>query len=208
MNATVRVCALLLALLLVPAAVARADAAYDRVAQAYAEAGGQLDACFFTQAELEAALAGIPPAVADVVPEIRQAIGDGIALHAQGGCASRQPGTPPGPDDPVSSGAIPPVTTTPATPATPADDAGAVPGQTGAEGAPAARSRDDDRTALVVALIGLGALLLLALAIWGWARMRGWESAWAARTRHAWGEAGFRTTSTWSEFTDWLRLGR
>jgi hypothetical protein len=38
--------------------------------------------------------------------------------------------------------------------------------------------------------------------------MRGWDPGWIARMRHGWGEAGFRTTSTWSEFTDWLRLGR
>jgi hypothetical protein len=50
--------------------------------------------------------------------------------------------------------------------------------------------------------------VLLALLLLGWARMRGWDPGWAARMRHAWGEAGFRTTSTWSEFTDWLRLGR
>jgi hypothetical protein len=65
-----------------------------------------------------------------------------------------------------------------------------------------------DRTPLLVALIALGALVLGALLLWGWARMRGWDPAWAGRLRHSWGEAGFRTTSTWAEFTDWLRLGR
>jgi hypothetical protein len=38
--------------------------------------------------------------------------------------------------------------------------------------------------------------------------MRGWDPSWIGRVRHGWREAGFRTTSTWSEFTDWLRLGR
>jgi hypothetical protein len=65
-----------------------------------------------------------------------------------------------------------------------------------------------DRTPLLIALIALGALVLLTLLVWGLALMRGWDPAWAARTRHRWGEAGYRTISTWSEFTDWLRLGR
>jgi hypothetical protein len=199
---------LLALLLLLPAALARADAAYDRVAQAYAEGGGQLDACFFTQAELEAGLAGIPPAVADVVPEIRRAIRDAIALHEQGSCAGRQPGSAPGPDDPVSSsGAIPPVTTTPE-PATDGASAAQPEPAAAPESAPADGTREDERTALVLALIALGALTLLALLAWGWTRMRGWDPAWAARARHGWGEAGFRATTTWSEFADWLRLGR
>ena len=216
---------LTLALLLVPATLARADAAYERVAGAYAEAGGHLDPCTFTQAQLEAGLAGIPPQIKDVVPDLRKAIQDGIAAHKSGGCAGREPGTTTTPDTSVSSGAVPPVTTTPAAPATtPAPATGTEPGQPApatatpptattttpaqAESAPAAGPRNDDRDALVIALVALGALLLLALAIWGWARLRGWDPGWAMRARHAWGEAGFRTTTTWSEFTDWLRLGR
>ena len=54
----------------------------------------------------------------------------------------------------------------------------------------------------------LGGLLVALLLLWGWARLRGWDPTWAARARHAWGEAGYRVTNTWSEFTDWLRLGR
>jgi hypothetical protein len=65
-----------------------------------------------------------------------------------------------------------------------------------------------DRTPLLVGLVALGALLVLALALWALARVRGWDPPFLARVRHAWGEAGYRATSTWSEFTDWLRLGR
>lgn len=212
-----------LALLLVPTALARADAAYDLVAGAYATGGAHLDACAFTQAQLEAALAGIPPTLKGVIPDLKRAMKDGIAAHKRGECAGREPGTATTPGAPAGGGAVPPVTTTPATPITPPPTTSTTPGQvapptaapttpgTTTQSAPASAadgSRTHDRTPLVVALIALGALLLLALAIWGWARARGWDPTWATRTRHAWGEAGFRTTSTWSEFTDWLRLGR
>ncbi len=218
---------LTLALLLVPAALARADAAYERVAAAYAEAGGHLDPCAFTQAQLQAGLDGIPEQIKDVVPDLRKAIQDGIAAHARGECEGREPGTTTNPDTSVGSGAVPPVTTTPVTPTAPATGSGTEPAQTAppagapattttpapSESAPPAAAqpagpRTDDRDALVIALVVLGALLLLVLAIWGWARLRGWDPSWATRARHAWGEAGFRTTTTWSEFTDWLRLGR
>ncbi len=211
---------LTLVLALVPAASAMADKAYDKVAEAYARAGGHLDPCAFTEAELKAAVRGIPPNIRNVVPALRAAMVQGIAAHTRGDCrgANADEGTTGGavPGN-VPTTTTPPVTTPPAitqtapaiptatTPTTPTTAAPAPVVTT--ETAPAAAS-ERDRTPLVIALIALGALVLLALLSWGWARMRGWDPAWAARTRHAWGEAGFRTTSTWSEFTDWLRLGR
>jgi hypothetical protein len=154
---------------------------------------------------------------------------EGIAAHMQGRCGgsasapeeSRTGGAAPGrgrgvapavttppattPAPTQTAPAVPPVATAPAT--TP--PASTVPAQPAAPVAqqPAA-PRERDRTPLLVALVAAGALLLLALLAWGWARMRGWDPRWAARMRHSWGEAGYRTTSTWSEFTDWLRLGR
>jgi hypothetical protein len=220
-----------LAALLVPVvalslpAAARADRAYDKVAAAYAQAGGHLDPCAFTEAELKAAVRGIPPEIRNVVPALRAAMVEGIAAHAHGDCRGVKPEegttggaqaggagaaptttappvtTPPVTTPPVATQTAPvvPATTTPATTAAPATTAPA-PTQ------PASGERD--RTPLVIALIAVGALVLLALLLWGVARMRGWDPGWAARMRHGWGEAGFRTTSTWSEFTDWLRLGR
>jgi hypothetical protein len=179
--------------LLLPAASARADAAYDRVATAYAEGGGHLDPCRFTVTELEAALVGIPPQVANVVPDLRRAIGAAITTQERGGCKGRAPG----------SGAA-----TPTTPASPVVTTPATPAPTTTPQPAATPARHHDRKPLLVAAIALGALLLLALLTWLWARVRGWDPAWIARQRHAWGEAGFRTTTTWSEFTDWLRLGR
>jgi cell division septation protein DedD len=201
------------------AAPAHADKAYDKVADAYARAGGHLDPCAFTQAELEAAVRGIPPNIRDVVPALRAAMVEGIAAHKRGDCKGVKPeegttgGAAPGT---APSTTTPPVTTPPATtqtaPAVPPATMPTTPTTTPAPAAPqpaaASTAHERDRTPLVIALIALGALVLLALLGWGVARLRGWDPIWTSRMRHAWGEAGFRTTSTWSEFTDWLRLGR
>lgn len=218
--------ALVVALLLAPSAAARADQAYDKVAAAYAQAGGHLEPCAFTEAELKAAVRGIPPAIRDVVPALRAAMVDGIAAHARGDCRGVHAdegttgGATPGATPPATT--TPPVTTPPATtgttqtapavpaattPTTPAAPTSTTPAPASAQPA-AGGSRERDRTPLVIALIAAGALVLLALLLWSWARVRGWDPGWAARVRHGWGEAGFRATSTWSEFTDWLRLGR
>jgi|SRR6185436_5143442 len=209
------------------AAPAHADQAYDKVATAFAQSGGHLDPCAFTQAELEAAVRGIPPAIRNVVPALRKAMTDGIAAHERGDCRGVRPaeeGTTGGAVPGGTAGRAPPVTTPPVTtvPQTQAQTAPvvppaattpppastapatAVPAQPAAETGP----RERDRTPLLIALVAAGALLLLALLLWTAARLRGWDPPWAARVRHGWGEAGFRTTSTWSEFTDWLRLGR
>lgn len=54
-------------------------------------------------------------------------------------------------------------------------------------------------------LAGLFALSGLVVAV---ARWRGWEPEWAVNVRHAAGEAGWRASSTWAEFTDFVRFGR
>ncbi len=217
-----------LALLLAAAIPAHADQAYDKVAAAYAQSGGQLDPCAFTQRELEDAVRGIPPQIRSVVPDITRAMVEGIAAHMSGDCRDGRAeegstggaAVPPAGATPTTT--APPVTapapapaTTPAptdTTTAPAPAAAAPSETTTAPAQPAATTAADDSerdlAPLWIALVAAGGLLLLALLTWGWARMRGWDPAWIARTRHAWGEAGFRTTSTWSEFTDWLRLGR
>lgn len=204
-----------LLVLLTAAIPARADQAYERVAAAYAQGGGHLDACAFTTDQLEAALRGIPPALRTTVPALRTAIESAIATRKRGECKGVRPeeGTTGGAA--VPEGAPPPVTTTPApaatTPTATAPATTAAPTTTTAPAPtqqPAAAPSGHDRKPLVVALIAAGGLVLLALLLWGLARSRGWDPVWSARMRHAWGEAGFRTTSTWAEFTDWLRLGR
>jgi cobalamin biosynthesis Mg chelatase CobN len=211
--------ALVLALLLIPAAVAPADQAYDKVAAAYALSGGRLDACAFSTAELQAALAGIPPQIKDVVPDLRKAMQGAIDARRRGDCKGKHPSrgggaaTPPAgvttPTTPTPTPAAPaPVTTAPAatvpqtTPTPPATTAAP------AQSQPASTGTGRDQTPLLIALIAVGGLLLAVLLLWGWARLRGWDPTWTARWRQAWGEAGYRTSATWSEFTDWLRLGR
>ena len=57
-------------------------------------------------------------------------------------------------------------------------------------------------------LILAGAALIVALVLLAFARWWAWEPPWLLRWRHATGEAGWRAGEAWSEFTDWLRLGR
>ena len=211
-----RIAAIAAALVLLPAAAARADrATYDRVSAAYSQNAGQLEPCWFSQADLESALAGIPRAFEGVVPDLRKAIEDGIAAHRRGECRGIEPTggpteaeTPATPADttataPADTGAVPPpVTTTPSqTPPAAGEQVTTTPGVQ-----PPGEKRST--TPLVVGAAALGGLLLLALLVWGWARLRGWDPTWAARTRQAWGEAGYRVSNTWAEFSDWLRLGR
>jgi hypothetical protein len=61
--------------------------------------------------------------------------------------------------------------------------------------------------ALVVLLIAAAAVAI-ALALVAAARWWVWEPRWLVRWRHATAEAGWRTGTAWSEFADWLRLGR
>ncbi len=59
-----------------------------------------------------------------------------------------------------------------------------------------------------IVLAAIAALLLLACAIWAFARSRAYEPHWLLSLRHAMAEAGFRMSATWAEFSDWVRLGR
>jgi hypothetical protein len=54
----------------------------------------------------------------------------------------------------------------------------------------------------------LAGLLALSCLAWGIARRQAFEPRWTVSLRHAMGEAGFRASATWAEFSDWLRLGR
>jgi hypothetical protein len=73
---------------------------------------------------------------------------------------------------------------------------------------PAAASSEDRDTAAIVLLLVVGGVVLAALVLWAVARWQAWEPPWLLRWRHATGEAGWRVGNAWSEFTDWLRLGR
>ena len=61
---------------------------------------------------------------------------------------------------------------------------------------------------LAIVLACVAGVLALACAAYLLARALAWEPRWASELRHAAAEAGFRASATWSEFTDWARLGR
>lgn len=63
-------------------------------------------------------------------------------------------------------------------------------------------------TSAALGAIALALLLLALLLLWAFARWWAWEPRWLVRGRHAAGEAGWRASAAWAEFTDWLRLGR
>jgi len=63
-------------------------------------------------------------------------------------------------------------------------------------------------SAAAVALAVLGAVAVLACVAWALARHLDFDPRWYRALRHSLAEAAFRTSATWSEFGDWLRLGR
>lgn len=113
-----------------------------------------------------------------------------------------------------SAGATSPTTTTPQVPTTPTTVAPGGVGKPLDSGAANARARvrahSDDSghvSTEAIVLAAIAALLLLACAAWAFARSRAYEPHWLLSLRHAMAEAGFRTSATWAEFSDWIRLG-
>jgi hypothetical protein len=139
------------------------------------------------------------PAASTATPTTTYAPSNGTALPSATPSTTpgATPGTAPGAATPGAA-ASPPAVTTPATsaaqPATPAQ------GRTTAKG-----DRPLSTGAIVIA--ALAALLVLVCAAWGIARLTAFEPRWSISLRHSMAEAGFRVSATWSEFTDWVRLG-
>jgi hypothetical protein len=81
-------------------------------------------------------------------------------------------------------------------------------GTLGRTGVGARRASAKSGTSSVAIVVGaLGALLVLAAAAWALARRRAYEPHWWLSLQHSLGEAGYRTSSTWAEFSDWARRG-
>ncbi len=59
-----------------------------------------------------------------------------------------------------------------------------------------------------IALVALAAAAVLLCVAWGVSRVLTLEPRWTLSLRHAMAEASFRASATWSEFSDWARLGR
>ena len=172
----------------------------------------------------------------DSYSDLGAAVDDALARRAQGVCktgaktpdAGASPGTAAVTPPPSSGGGgtpsagapsstaqapTPPGQTAPAQPApTPAVQPTAAPAvvATGDQILTAARTTDaaTDAPFPVLALAILAAILALGGMTVGLFRWRAWEPAWTGRFRHAAGEAGWRASSTWAEFTDFVRFGR
>lgn len=199
---------------------AQADA-FDRVFDEY-QSTGRIDGCKYSESELESAESKIPNDIDAYAPDFRTALQAALELRAGGGCeegddetsgeaggapapgsSTDTPGAPPGASTPVAPGStVTPGPTPDPKAAAAADD------QVIARTARTADSSGAGTPAPVVALGVLGALLALGGLAYALAHWLAWDPRWAQRTRHAVAEAGWRTGNTWSEFADWVRLGR
>ncbi|MBJ7332099.1 MAG: hypothetical protein JHC95_19530, partial [Solirubrobacteraceae bacterium] len=80
------------------------------------------------------------------------------------------------------------------------------------DGAIAAAAEKEDGSASIpktlVALAVLALLVLIGVLGWTIARWLAFDPRWAQRWRHAGREASYRASGAWTDFTDWVRLGR
>jgi hypothetical protein len=58
-----------------------------------------------------------------------------------------------------------------------------------------------------LAAVAVAALVVLLCLVWAIARVFAFEPRWTLSLRHSLGEAAFRASATWDEFSDWARLG-
>ena len=200
--------------------------AYDDTLRDYRTTGA-VNGCKFTAEQLAQAKTQTPKNIKDVAPGYPAQLAVAAAKRAKGctkaeekaastttsaagattgttGTGTTAPGaasTATATQPPATTTIAPNATTTAATPApAPAPATTAAP-------APATQSTASHKGARL-ALIVVGALLVMLLALWAFARWWAWEPHWLVRWRHATAEAGWRASAAWAEFTDWLRLGR
>jgi cobalamin biosynthesis Mg chelatase CobN len=205
--------------------------AYDDTLKEYRTTGA-VNGCGYTAAKLAQAKAQTPKNIKDVAPGYPAQLAVAAAKRAKG-CtkaeeqaattaaaaaagttatgatgtgstgagATTAPGATTATQPPATTTIAPNATTAAATPAPARAPAPAAATQTAAQ---STSSHKGARLALIV----VGALLLMLLALWAFARWWAWEPHWLARWRHATAEAGWRASAAWAEFTDWLRLGR
>ncbi|HEX2016622.1 MAG TPA: hypothetical protein VGN69_07995 [Solirubrobacteraceae bacterium] len=184
------------------------------------KAHAKVDPCAHSQQELSRARSQVPPDIQQYAPDFPAALDAALAARARGACsgaaassgAAAAPGAPGG----ATSGSGPGGGVGPG--------AGSGSGGAGTPGPPATGSAPPaDRSilaALTAPVVAGGAapvplliILILAgvlgLGALGWwlARWRGWEPRWLPDLRHTVAESGYRAAGTWSEFTDWVRLG-
>jgi hypothetical protein len=203
----------------------------ERVVADYIKNGGRLDACTFTQDQLKQVKDAIPEDLKQYGASLIAALDDAIAARAQGACNKKAQAqaplvagqaAPPGPQSPPAAPvggtkgptARAPAPTAPAqaqAPPTPTSEPTPVPSVARDDSIALASNTTDvatDAPFPMLALAILAGLLALGAATFGLVRWFAWEPAWTIRMRHAAGEAGWRASSTWSEFADFVRLGR
>jgi hypothetical protein len=217
---------LIAALVLAVAAPAALADDFDKVFKDFS-ADGRIDPCKHSAAQLQRARKGVPPDIEQYAPDFPDALDQAIEARARGKCDKKAKTPAPAPAQanttgPVGAPKASTGTTTGATGPTTAAAAAPPPAPTANSapaGAPddnaiarAADARNDgggsDVPAPLIGLAVLAGLLAVAGLAIGLARWRAWEPPWALRARHAAGEAGWRASATWAEFSDWLRLGR
>jgi len=213
------VAALLVSLAAAPLAHA---SAFDRIFRAYQQ-HGKISPCAFSDAQLQQAKGQVPNDIEAYAPDFPNALQAAIEARASGACKQAAAGGTAGTPTPGSSGGATPPGASPApAPTTPAPPGATVtPGPAPEPTAAAAASdqaiarsarlvRDSNAgtPAPIVALGLLGALLALGGLAYALVHWFAWDPRWGRSARHALGEAGWRAGNTWSEFADWVRLGR
>ena len=206
----------------------------DVIAADYTD-DGKLNPCKYTEKDLKKLKGLIPNDLAAYDAGFSPAIDDALARRAEGACNKSKPkadgggattaptgggggsAAPPTPSGDTATAAPSTATAAPNTPA-----AAQPPPTPKAQPTPAPAVATSDTIALaaqttdpatdapfpVLALAILAGLFALAGLIVALVRWRAWEPAWADSFRHAAGEAGWRASSTWAEFTDFVRFGR
>lgn len=218
-------CLLALVASLICAAPASADT-LTTILQDYVN-DQRIDACKYSEKELAQLKDMIPNDANAYAADLAAAIDDALAYRAEGSCnkakahsgttapatgggtGTTQPPPSSGATGGPASGTIAPDTAQP--PPTPAAQPTAAPevAERDTIGL-AARTTDPatDTPFPILALAILAGLMALSGLVAALVRWRAWEPTWADTFRHAAGEAGWRASSTWAEFTDFVRLGR
>jgi hypothetical protein len=223
------VLAALAILALGPAAALAADELPDDVQSVVDDfrADGEITPCKHTVQALERTSQLAPSDIAQYSPDFPAAVEAALEERKRNDCtdnngstAGAGAGAAPGATatPPPAAGAATPAPGASATPqATPSTTPQPTPAATPPPATPAATPGEPTYTTVAHTdpfpiglwiLIGLLALSLLAWVVLALLGRTGWGEERLAGPRHAWAEARYRASGVWSDFTDWLRLGR
>ncbi len=193
---------------------------------------GKLDACSYPASLLKKIKTAIPNDIEQYAPDFPDELDAAIATRAQGKCKGgaqeRKPAVVAPVALPSSTGgggrpAAPQVKRTPVAGAQPAPPSPpptptpaprpAAPIVIATDSIPVAATVDGGGSggglpAPVLLLAVLGIPLALACAFFLGSRWLGYHPRWAEHLRHSVSEAGWRASSTFAEFTDFVRFGR